>query len=116
MIVAARKTELSAVEAIVVEETLGIEARRNSREGALARIEQLTRERQKLYRYASAHPLRAAMNAARVRAMGAEIEQLWEQLRRERAARRVQLERALNVTDEDEDQESDHEAGSSDAA
>jgi hypothetical protein len=113
---AERKTELTPLEAIVVEETLGTEARRDTREGTLARIQQLTQERQRLYRAASAHPLLAAGNGARIRALGAEIEQLWEQLRRERATRRVQIERALNVIDEDEEPEPDQQTGSSDAA
>jgi hypothetical protein len=42
-------------------------------------------------------------NAARIRAISVEIELLWEALRRERATRRVQLERALNVVSEDND-------------
>ncbi|HEY8325747.1 MAG TPA: hypothetical protein VIG77_14705, partial [Ktedonobacterales bacterium] len=37
-------------------------------------------------------------------AISAEIELLWEALRRERASRRTQMERALNVVAEDDDQ------------
>jgi hypothetical protein len=117
MTVAVRKTELTPLEAIVVEETLGQEARRDTREGTLARIQQLTEERQVLYRKSAARPSRAYANGARIRAIGIEIELLWEQLRRERAVRRVVIERALNVTIEDDDHEEDQpSSGSSDAA
>lgn len=103
MATATRKTELSPLEAIVVENTLGALARANSRDGVLARIQQLTKERQKLYAKSAAHPFLAPVNGPRIRAISAEIELLWDLLRRERATRRVQLERALNVTGEDED-------------
>lgn len=123
----ARKTELSPIEAIVVEHALGVEARQNTRDGTLARIQQLTRDRQKLYSRASAHPLLAASQGAQIRAIGAEIERLWDLLRRERATRRVQIERALNVIDEEADEANEDTAshmqrehrshsGSSDAA
>ena len=102
-----RKTELSPLEAIVVEGTLGEEARKNAQNGALARIQQLTRERQKLYARSVGRPMLGPANAARIRAISVEIELLWEALRRERATRRVQLERALNVVSEDND-DSDH--------
>jgi hypothetical protein len=98
-----RKTELSPLEAIVVEGTLGEEARKNAQNGALARIQQLTRERQKLYARSIGRPMLGPANAARIRAISVEIELLWEALRRERATRRVQLERALNVVSEDND-------------
>ncbi len=116
MAVAPRKTELSPLEAIVVETALGDEARRNSRDGALARIQQLTKERQKLYARSSAHPLLAPSYGPQIRALSAQIEQLWDILRRERATRRVQIERAFNVTGEDEDHDDPAPSGSSDAA
>lgn len=119
MTIATRKTELTPLEAIVVEGTLGEEARRDTSEGTLARIQRLTQERQMLYRKSASRPSQAYTNGARIRAIGVEIDKLWELLRRERATRRVQIERALNVTIEDEDQEreerEDH-SGSSDAA
>ena len=102
-----RKTELSPLEAIVVEGTLGEEARKNAQTGALARIQQRTRERQKLYARAVGRPMLGPANTARIRAISAEIEMLWELLRRERATRRVQLERALNVVSEDNDDSND---------
>lgn len=118
MAIATRKTELSPLEAIVVENSLGAYARNNTRDGTLARIQRLTRERQKLYAQSAAHPLLAPANGARIRAISAEIECLWETLRRERATRRVQIERALNVVCEDDDDSStEHEhRNSSDAA
>jgi hypothetical protein len=51
-----------------------------------------------------------------MRAIGAEIERLWEQLRRERAGRRAQIERALNVVVDDEEPEPQHRPSSTDAA
>ena len=109
-----RKTELSPLEVIVVENTLGEEARKDAREGTLARIQRLTRERQKLYALSAAHPFLAPANGPRIREINADMELLWETLRRERASRRVAIERALNVTNEDEDdhseQESSHDA------
>ena len=99
-----RKTELSPVEALVVERRLNEEARASATGGALARIQALTKERQKLYAKAASHPYQAYNNRARIMAISAEIEALWEALRRERAGRRTQIERALNVNPEDEEQ------------
>src|SRR5580765_4923665 len=73
-----RKTELSPLEAIVVEGTLGAEARKNAQNGTLARIQQLTRERQKLYARSVGRPMLGPANAARIRAISVEIELLWE--------------------------------------
>ena len=116
MAVATRKTELSPLEAIVVEKTLGA----LSRDGALARIQQLTKERQQLYAKSAAHPILAPANGPRIRAIGAEIEFLWDAVRRERATRRVRIERALNVHSEDDDNDNNDQereaGGSSDAA
>jgi Protein of unknown function (DUF2630) len=118
MATATRKTELSPLEAIVVENALGDFARRNTRDSAMARIQLLTKERQKLYAKSAAHPLLAPANGPRIRAIAMEIELLWDLLRRERATRRVQLERALNVIAEDDDQASSEQAhdGATDAA
>ena len=110
---APRKTELSPLEAIVVEGTLGDEARRNAQNGALARIQQLTRERQKLYARSVGRPMLGPANATRIRAISVEIEMLWELLRRERASRRVQIERALNVVSEDGDDDDQRASNSS---
>jgi hypothetical protein len=104
MAIAQRKTELSPVEALVVERRLHEEARNAATGGALARIQGLTKERQKLYAKSAAHPFLAPANRARIMAISAEIEMLWEALRRERASRRTQMERALNVISEDDGQ------------
>ncbi len=108
-----RKTELSPVEALVVETALGEEALRLGPDGLLARIQELTRERQKLYAKTAAHPILAPTYAPRIRAVAAELEMLWELHRRQRATRRVQMERALNVSievePEDERREDDDE-------
>ncbi|MGH2484800.1 MAG: hypothetical protein ACRDHE_02190 [Ktedonobacterales bacterium] len=117
MAVATRKTELSPLEAIVVETTLGA----LSRDGALAHIQLLTKERLQLYAKSAAHPILAPANGPRIRAIGAEIEILWDAVRRERATRRVRIERALNVRAEDDDDNDSSEqerevSGSSDAA
>jgi hypothetical protein len=101
---AQRKTELSPVEALVVERRLHEEARNAASGGALARIQALTKERQKLYAKSASHPFLAPGNRARILAISAEIEMLWEALRRERASRRNAMERALNVIAEDVDQ------------
>jgi len=105
MTTATRKTELSPLEAIIVESALGEEARKNSRDGFLARIQQLTKERQHLYAKSAAHPILAPANGPRIRALTAEIDRLWETLRRQRASRRVEMERAFNVVSEDDEAE-----------
>lgn len=104
MATAVRKTELSPLESLVVERTLGDEAHARSANNPLPRIQALTQERQRLYAKSAAHPFLAPMNRARIVAIGAEIDLLWEALRRQRATRRTQIERALNVTVEDEDE------------
>lgn len=98
-----RKTDLSPIEALIVERALGDEARKDRQTGTLARIQQLTSERQRLYARSAAHPILGPENGPRIRAISAEIERLWTLLRRERAIRRVQYERALNVIAEDEE-------------
>ena len=99
-----RKTELSPVEELVVERRLNDEARASVTNGALARIQALTKERQKLYARAASHPYQAFNNRARIVAISAEIEALWEALRRQRAGRRAQIERSLHVEPEDDEQ------------
>jgi hypothetical protein len=115
-----RKTELSPVEALIVERALGDEARRNAQSGTLARIQLLTAERAQLYANSAAHPLLGPANGPRIRALSAEIDRLWILLRRERANRRNELERALHVEPEEDESSSDsgpiRTAGSPDAA
>lgn len=107
MATAMRKTELSPLESLVVERALGDEAHARSANNPLPRIQALTQERQRLYAKSAAHPFLAPMNRARILAIGAEIDLLWEALRRQRATRRTQIERALNVVAEDEDERTD---------
>ncbi|HUY75567.1 MAG TPA: hypothetical protein VMV29_02275 [Ktedonobacterales bacterium] len=107
MATAMRKTELSPLESLVVERALGDEAHARSANNPLPRIQALTQERQRLYAKSAAHPFLAPMNRARILAIGAEIDLLWEALRRQRATRRTQIERALNVIAEDEDERTD---------
>ncbi len=108
-----RKTELSPLESLVVERALGDEAHALSANNPLPRIQALTQERQRLYAKSAAHPFLAPMNRARILAIGAEIDLLWEALRRQRATRRTQIERALNVIAEDEDDNADHDSADS---
>lgn len=99
MAMARVKTELSPVEMLIVERTLG---RQLGQTDAMARIARLTAERQALYTQNAAHPFQAKTNSARIRVIGAEIEQLWIEVRRQRAMRRVRIEAALNIADIDE--------------
>ena len=101
-----KKTELSPVEALIVERTLGEEARRDARSGTLARIQRLTAERQQLYAQSAAHPILGPANGPRIRELSGEIDRLWIALRRERAGRRAEIERALRVEPEEEDNNS----------
>jgi hypothetical protein len=105
MTTATRKTELSPLEAIIVESALGEEARKNRRDGILAHIQQLTKERQRLYAKSAAHPILAPANGPRIRALTMEIDRLWETMRRQRASRRIEMERAFNVVSEDDEGE-----------
>jgi hypothetical protein len=116
-----RKTELSPVEALIVERALGDEARRNAHSGTLARIQQLTAERRRLYAQSAAHPILGPANGPRIRELSAEIDRLWIALRRERAGRRAEIERALKVEPEDDNNDSNEApvirvVGTSDAA
>jgi hypothetical protein len=104
-----RKTELSPLESLVVERALGDEAHGRSANNPLPRIQALTQERQRLYAKSAAHPFLAPMNRARILAIGAEIDLLWEALRRQRATRRTQIERALNVIAEDDDEHTERD-------
>lgn len=102
-----KKTDLSPVEALIVERALGEEARRDAQSGTLARIQQLTAERAQLFARSAAHPMLGPTNGPRIRELSSEIEQLWIALRRERANRRAQIERALCIEPEDEESSSD---------
>lgn len=103
-----RKTDLSPIEALILEHALGTATTANGQPLAMQRIQELTRERQKLYAHSTSHPFAAPQNAVRIRAINTEIAQLWETLRRERAQRRAQIERALNINVEDEPETTDN--------
>jgi len=98
-----KKTELTPVETLIVERALGEEARLDAQRGTLARIQALTAERQQLFAKSATNPFLGPVNGPRIRELNAEIERLWSVLRRERATRRVALERALHVESEDEE-------------
>lgn len=98
-----KRTDLSPVETLLVERTLGDEARRDAQSGTLAHIQQLTAQRAQLFAHSSTNPLFGPTNGARIRELSTEIEQLWITLRRERANRRAQIERALCIEPEEED-------------
>ncbi|HEX9068103.1 MAG TPA: hypothetical protein VF807_04985 [Ktedonobacterales bacterium] len=100
-----RKTDLSPVETLVVERTLGEEARRDAVGGLLARIQKLTTERTQLYAEISAYPWLSRDLSPQIKAMGVEIDMLWTQLRVQRARRRAEIERALNILAEDEERQ-----------
>jgi hypothetical protein len=100
-----RKTDLSPVETLVVERTLGEEARRDAAGGLLARIQKLTAERTQLYAEISDYPWLSRDLSPQIKAMGVEIEMLWTQLRIQRARRRAEIERALNILAEDEERQ-----------
>lgn len=108
----ALKAELSPVESLIVETALGDEALRLGPDGVLARIQQLTRERQKLYAKTAAHPILAPTYAPRIRAVAAELEMLWELHRRQRATRRVQIEREFNVSSQVEPEDDERRESS----
>src|SRR5260221_11503693 len=97
-----KTTELSPVEALIVERTLGEEARRDAHFGTLARIQQLTAERRQLYAQSAAHPILGPANGPRIRELSGEIDPLWIVLRRERARRRVEIEGPLKGEPEEE--------------
>jgi len=98
-----KRTDLSPVEALLVERALGDEARRDAQSGTLARIQQLTAERAQLFAHSSTNPLFGPINGPRIRELSIEIDQLWITLRRERANRRSEIERALCIEPEEED-------------
>jgi hypothetical protein len=112
-----KKTDLTPVETLLVERALGEEARLDAQRGTLARIQALTAERQRLFALSASNPFLGPVNGPRIRELGAEIERLWSVLRRERATRRVELERALHVESEDEESgPADAKAETTDAA
>lgn len=104
-----QRTELSPLESIILERTLTDIGRRGPA-GPLARVQRLTRERQRLYAECAEHPLLALDIVGQIQAISREIELQWQALRCERAGRRVRIERALRIVDRDTEDTEDIEA------
>ena len=66
-------------------------------ETLLAAIERLNQDRQALHARLAEHLSSERQAAQRLRAIGADLNRLWAEVRRLRAARRVELEEALGV-------------------
>lgn len=88
------RTELSPYEEFLIAATLesGL-----GQEDLLRAIERLSQERLVLQARLAEHPWSEREAAKRLHAIGAELNQLWAEVRRLRAARRVQLEAGLGV-------------------
>lgn len=93
------RTELNPLEEIIIARTLENDA---SQESLMNEINRLTEERNKLQSELARHPWGNREAAQRVREMTEELDTLWTQLRRARAARRVRIEEALGVHPVDE--------------
>ncbi len=93
------RTELNPLEEIIIARTLESGA---GQENLMNEINRLTEERNKLQSELARHPWSNQEAAQRVREITAELDTLWTQLRRARAARRVRMEEALGVHPVDE--------------
>ncbi len=99
MTAVANRTELNPLEEIIIARTLETST---GQESLMNQINQLTEERNKLQSELARHPWSNQEAAQRVREITAELDTLWTQLRRARAARRVRMEEALGVHPVDE--------------
>jgi hypothetical protein len=68
----------------------------------MERIRQLVEERYRLYQEMARYPFTNMGLAARVREIDRELDRLWDQERRERAATRARLERSISIAREDD--------------
>ena len=93
------RTDLNPLEEIIIARTLETST---GQESLMNEINQLTQERNKLQLELARHPWGNREAAQRVREMTEELDTLWTQLRRARAARRVRMEEALGVHPVDE--------------
>ena len=93
------RTELNPLEEIIIARTLETST---GQESLMNEINHLTEERNKLQSELARHPWSNREAAQRVREITAELDTLWTQLRRARAARRVRMEEALGVHPVDE--------------
>lgn len=93
------RTELNPLEEIIIARTLEATT---GQESLMNEINKLTEERNKLQSELARHPWGNREASQRVREMTEELDALWTQLRRARAARRVRMEEALGVHPVDE--------------
>jgi seryl-tRNA synthetase len=99
MTAAANRTDLNPFEEIIIARTLETST---GQESLMNEINRLTEERNRLQSELARHPWSNREAAQRVREITAELDTLWTQLRRIRAARRVRMEEALGVHPVDE--------------
>src|SRR5579871_1177843 len=93
------RTELNPLEEIIIARTLETS---DGQESLMNEINRLTEERNKLQSELVRHPWGNREASQRVREITAELDALWTQLRRVRAAQRVRIEEALGVHPVDE--------------
>jgi hypothetical protein len=94
MITATRRIEPSPYEEIMIDTLL---ENGNGQKALLETIQQLSEERYILRLRLAEHPLSDHAAAQRMRMITSQLKVLWAEVRRVRAARRVQLEEALGV-------------------
>jgi hypothetical protein len=93
------RTELNPLEEIIIARTLESST---GQESLMSEINRLTEERNKLQSELVRHPWGNRETSKRVREITEELDALWIELRRARAARRVRMEEALGVHPVDE--------------
>jgi seryl-tRNA synthetase len=93
------RTDLNPLEEIIIARTLETSI---GQESLMNEINRLTDERNRLQSELARHPWGNREAAQRVREMSEELDALWTQLRRARAAQRVRIEEALGVHPVDE--------------
>jgi hypothetical protein len=94
-----KRTELNPLEEMIIAHTLESAA---GQDELMVKINQLTQERTQLQAVLAQHPWSNQGTAKRIREITGELDTLWSELRRARAARRVRLEEALGVHPEEE--------------
>lgn len=94
-----KRTELNPLEEMIIAHTL---ESATGQEALMGKINQLTEQRNQLQAELAQHPWSNQGTAQRIREITAELDALWAELRRARAARRVRLEEALGVHPEEE--------------
>jgi hypothetical protein len=85
-----KRTELNPLEEMIIAHTLESAA---GQDELMVKINQLTQERTQLQAVLAQHPWSNQGTAKRIREITGELDTLWSELRRARAARRVRLER-----------------------